>query len=235
MNQYLIVLLFVVLLPLNAVCQVSNEDLKTMLIVRDLERESRPSRSANTGLLVVGDTHYSPTWDSGSITLYREDKTYKLSAMKYEMLDFSLDILIDGKLKSLTGDHVKSFDFADSLTGIPHRFVNGKDYTRNDVPIHGFLEILCWGKLDVFSFTEVSVTDPNYNVILNTGSENYHVNKKRTLIYGPGVDLRPVSTKELTTLWDERAEEMKKFQRINKLRLSSERDLLLMVDYFNTL
>ena len=224
--------LFVVAIP---VFGQSNQDLNTLLIVRDLERESRVSRGTDTGPRMVGDPYYSDAWNSGTVVLYAENKSYKLTGIKYDMLNFGLDVLVNSKSKFLDGNHIKSFEYLDSITRLPHQFINGKDFVRDGVPIHGFLEILCWGKLDVFSFTEVSVTDPNYNVILNTGSENYHVNKKRTLIYGPGVDLRPVSTKELTEIWDERAEQMKKFQKINKLRLSSERDLLLMVDYFNTL
>lgn len=213
----------------------SNQDLNTILIVRDLERESRVSRGTTTGPRLVGSPYYSDAWNNGTVVLYAENKSYKLTGIKYDMVNFGLDVLVDGKSKFLGGNHIKSFEYIDSVTNLPHRLLNGKDFTLDGAPIHGFLEILCWGKLDVFAFTETSVTEPNYNVILNTGSENYVVKKKRTLVYGPGVDLRPMNTKELTKVWNERAAEMKKFQKINKLRLSTERDLLLMVDYFNTL
>ncbi|MBL7866129.1 MAG: hypothetical protein JNK10_14715, partial [Cyclobacteriaceae bacterium] len=63
----------------------------------------------------------------------------------------------------------------------------------------------------------------------------YQIYKKRVLLYSTATELRSLSRKELETLWSERADEMKKFQKINKLNPSRERDLMLMVDYFNTL
>ncbi|MDZ4715891.1 MAG: hypothetical protein SH819_10525 [Cytophagales bacterium] len=222
-------------LALDLTAQVSNEDLKTMMIVRDLERESRPSRARSVGPKVMGDSYYAAAWSKGSLTLYKEGRTYELSAIKYDVMNFGIDLLIDGNLKSLDGSLVKSFDYKDSLTELPHRFVNGIDYKLDGAAIHGFLEILCWGKLDVYSLTESTLLRPNYNTALAAGNENYQIVKKRSLLYGPGVDLRPLKKKEVKHLWRERDAEMKKFQKINRLSLSNERDLLLMVDYFNTL
>lgn len=235
MNRYIVVLLFVTLLPLIAVGQVSNEDLKTMLIVRDLERESRPSRSPITGPEVMGDPYYSPSWNPGTITIYKDEKTYSLSSIKYDMLDFDINVLIDGKLNSLKGNLVKSFNYTDSLTEVTHRFVNGSDFTFEGAPLRGFLEIMCWGRLDVYSFTEASLLKPSFNRALSAGNENFQIVKKKVLLYGPGVDLRPLKKKELTKLWKAKEVQMNEFQRINKLKLSKDADLLLMVDYFNTL
>lgn len=235
MKIHLLTVSILCLLTTSSYGQMGNEDLKTLLIVRDLERESRSSRSALTGPKVVGDPYYSDKWNNTVFVLYAEGKTYRLPMVKYDMLNFGLDILADSKLKFLDGNLVKSFEYKDSVTNVPHRFLNGKDFMRDWVPIHGFLEILCWGKIDVFSFTETSVTNPNYNVILNTGSEDYQIVKRRILLYGSGANLRSMNKKELEALWSQKESEMKKFQRINKLNLSKERDLLLMVDYFNTL
>jgi hypothetical protein len=206
-----------------------------MSIVRDLERESRPFRSGNLGPEVVGDPYYASNWSSGSVTLYRENKTYKLPEIKFDMLNYGIDLILDKNFKSLDGNLVQSFELIDSITGISHRFVNGKDFTRDGVPIRGFLEILCWGKLDVYAFIETSLLRPNYNTAIGSGSENYQVAKKRFLLYSPGTELRPLGKKELTKLWSETDAQMKEFQKVNHLSLSKDRDLLLMVDYFNTL
>lgn len=235
MNRSVLIFFVLVYIPLNAVSQISNTDLKTIMIVRDLERESRPSRSAASGPGVQGDPYFTTFWCSGSITLYRESKMYKLPKMKYDMLNFGIDILLEDKLKSLDGSVIQSFDFLDSLTNMPHRFLNAKDFTREGVPISGFLEVLCWGKLDVYVLNETNLLKPNYNATLSSGSEDYQIVKKRTLLYGPANALRPMNKKELAKIWAEKETEMKNFQRINKLSLSRERDLLLMVDYFNTL
>jgi hypothetical protein len=234
MNYLFRVLIFV--LPLNAVGQVSNEDLKTMRIVSDLERESRPSRSGVMGPEVEGSQYYSPSWNAGSLTLYRENKTYELKGLKYDMLNYGIDILFDkGVVKSLDGNMVQTFEYKDSLTNLPHRFVNAKEFTREGAPIRGFMEVLCWGKVDVYSFTETTLLRPNYNTAIGSGNQNYVISKKRVLLYSPGTELRPLNKKDLTKIWAEREVEMKKFQKVNKLNLSKERDLMLMVDYFNTL
>ena len=235
MKRFLGTYLFCLALPLSAVCQTSNADMRTLAIVRDLERESRPGRSARLGPQVVGDPYFSPNWCDGSVTLYRENKTYKLPEIKFDMLNYGIDLIIEKNFKSLDGSLVHSFEITDSITGIPHRFVNGKEFTRDGVPIRGFLEILCWGKLDVYALVETSLLRPNYNTQIQSGSENYTVSKKRIILYSPGTELRPMNKKEVSKLWSEKEVQMKEFQKVNKLSLSKDRDLLLMVDYFNTL
>lgn len=235
MRIFVVVLFVLGFLPLYVVGQTGYEDLKTMRLVGDLERESRPFRSGGNGPEVEGSPYYSSSWNSGSLTLYRENKMYELKGLKYDMLNYGIDILFDKNVKSLDGNMVQTFEYKDSLTNIPHRFVNGKDFTRNGTPIRGFLEVLCWGKIDVYSLTETTLLRPNYNTAIGSGNENYVISKKRVLLYSPGTELRPLSKKELTKIWSEREEEMKKFQKVNKLNLSRERDLMLMVDYFNTL
>lgn len=219
-----------------SVAQISNEDLKTTMIVRDLERESRPSRSANLGPDLEGDPYMTRYWNQGRITLYRENKTYELSAIRYDVYNNGIEVLFDkNTLKSLDGKLVQSFVYTDSMTSLPRSYVNAKEYTRDGVALTGFLEVLCWGKVDVFSYTTISLLRPNYNTAIGSGNPNYQLIKKRALLYGPGAELRPLNKKELTKIWAEKEPEMTKFQKTNKLNLSRERDLMLMVDYFNTL
>lgn len=207
-----------------------------MLIVRDLERESRPGRATDLGPEIEGDPYFTPHWSAGRITLYRENKTYEISALRYDIYHNAIDILFDkATLKSLDGGFVQTFEYNDSLTNLPRKFVNGKDYTREGVAIAGFLEVLCWGKVDVFALTTATLLKPNYNTAIGSGNPNYQMAKKRVLLYGPGTELRPLNKKELSKIWAEKEAEMTKFQKTNKLSLSRERDLMLMVDYFNTL
>ncbi|GEM_PF-1606014 len=225
-------------LPYTALAQVSNEELRTMRILGDLERESRPYRSGSylNGPEVEGDPYLWPRWSPGSITLYRDSKTFELPGLKYDVLSYGIDVLFaTGSIKSLDGSLVLSFEYKDSLTQIPHKYVNGKDFKRDEVPIRGFLEVLCWGKIDVYALTTATLLKPNYNMAIGSGNPNYQIAKKRAVLYGPGVDLRTLSKKEVAKLWAEKKEAMAKFQRTNKLDLSSERGLLLMIDYFNTL
>lgn len=222
-------------LPCLVVGQVSNDDLRSMRVMQDLERESRPFRGGATDE-VEGDPYLWTRWSPGSVTLYREDKFYEIPGLKYDVLNHGIDVMFDKeRLKSLDGDLVKEFEYKDSLTQLPHRFINAKAFTRDGLPLKGFLEVLCWGKVDVYSYTEATLLKPNYNVAVGSGHKNYQISKKKSLLYSPGVDLRPLNKKELTKLWSERATEMNKFQKINKLNTSRERDLMLMVDYFNTL
>ena len=224
------------MLPLIGLAQTGAEDLKTIMIVRDLERESRPGRSANLGPEVEGDPYFTPNWSKGRITLYRENKTYELSALKYDVYNNGIDILFDkSTLKSVDGGLVHAFEYNDSITNLPRRFVNGQDYTRDGVAISGFLEVLCWGKVDVFAWTTATLLRPNYNTAIGSGNPNYQIIKKRVLLYSPGTELRPLNKKELSKIWAEKGTEMSRFQKVNKLSLSRERDLMLMVDYFNTL
>jgi hypothetical protein len=236
MKHCLLSLVILVGIPCMVVGQVSNEELRAMRVLGDLERESRPYRSGNNGSEVEGDPYLWPRWNPGTITLYRENKTFDIPGFKYDVLNGGFDVLFGpDRIKFLDGNLVQEFEYKDSLTQLPHRFVNAKDYTRGGVQIRGFLEVLCWGKVDVYAFVEATLLKPNYNMALGSGNKNYQISKKRALLYSPGSDLRPLSRKELSKLWRERETEMAKFQRINKLNPSRERDLMLMIDYFNTL
>lgn len=232
-----IVIAALVVLPLIAVGQTSNTEMRTMLMANDLALRTRQlGGGGNTGTMVEGDPYYAQTWNEGSVTLYRDSKTFDLPGMKYDVLNYGIDILFDPTtLKSLDGGVVQSFEYKDSLTSVPHRFVNGKDYMLDGAPIKGFLEVLCWGKIDVYSYTEATLLKPNYNMAIGSGSKNYQISKKKALLYSPGTDLRPLNKKELSKIWSEKQAEMTKFQKINKLSLGKERDLMLMIDYFNTL
>lgn len=206
-----------------------------MSMVRDLDRESKPFRKADTGPEVEGDPYLWTSWSPGTITLYRENKTYDIVGMKYDVLYDGLDIMLDDQVKSLDGGLVQAFNYKDSLNQLPHRFVNGKDFTRAGVPVKGFLEVLCWGKVDVYQFVEATLLKPTYNMQVQSGNKNYQITKKKVLLYSTSVELRPLDKKDLQKLWSERAEEMTKFQKVNKLNPSRDRDLMLMIDYFNTL
>lgn len=207
-----------------------------MRILGDLERESRPYRSGSSGPEVEGDPYLWTSWSPGSVTLYRENKTFELAGLKYDVLNYGIDVYFDAdRIKSLDGNLVQAFEYKDSLTQLPHRYVNAKDFTRDGVAVRGFLEVLCWGKVDVYAFTEAILLKPNFNMALGSGNKNYQISKKKVLLYSPGSELRPLNRKELEKLWSERAAEMNKFQKVNKLNPSRERDLMLMVDYFNTL
>lgn len=231
------VVILLLVLPYAAVGQVSNVEMRTMRLLSDLERESRPFRSNSAnGPEVEGDTYLWKTWSPGTLTLYQESKTYQLTGIKYDVLNNGLDIYFDrNNIKSLDGNLVQAFDYSDSLNQLPHRFVNGKDFTRNGAPVRGFLEVLCWGKIDVYAYTDATLLKPNYNMAIGSGNANYQIVKKRTLLYSPATELRTLNRKELEKIWSERKAEMDKFQKINKLNPSKERDLMLMIDYFNTL
>ncbi len=230
------VVIFIMAIPCIALGQVSNIEMRTMRLLGDLERESRPYRSGNNGPEVEGDPYLWTNWSPGSVTLYRESKTYDLAGLKYDVLNYGIDVWFDKeRIKSLDGNLVQAFEYRDSLTQVPHRFINAKDFTRDGVPVKGFLEVLCWGKVDVYSFTEATLLKPNYNMAIGSGNKNYLISKKKVLLYSPGTELRSLSKKELSKIWHEREAEMNKFQKVNKLNLSRERDLMLMVDYFNTL
>lgn len=222
-------------LPFVAVGQVSNQDLRTMLIARDLERESRLSRGSDVGPNVEGDPYLSATWNTGNLTLYAENKTYRVELLKYDLINNSIDVMLERSIRTLDGNLVAAFEYADSLTNLPHRFLNGKDFTYNGTPITGFLEVLCWGKVDVYQITKASVLRPNFNPAVGSGNMNFQIVKKKSLVYGPAQTLRELDKKELAQLWKEKEEAMKLFQKTNKLNPSKERDLMLMIDYFNTL
>ena len=128
------------LLTTTLLAQSGNEDLKTQLIVRDLERESRPARSVPTGPKVIGDPYLTTYWNKGTVTLYREDKTFNLTAIKYDVANFTVDVLINKEQRALDGSIIRTFHYTDSVTQLPHHFVNGKNFERDSVPIRGFLE-----------------------------------------------------------------------------------------------
>jgi hypothetical protein len=228
--------LLLAILPRIVAGQVSNEELKAMRIASDLERESRPFRSGSVGPEVDGDPYLWAHWGPGSVTLYRESKTFPLPGLKLDVLNHGIDIFFEPtKIKSLDGNLVQTFEYRDSLTRVPHLFVNAKDFTREGTPLRGFLEVLCAGKVNVFAYVEATLLKPNYNMAIGSGNKNYQISKKRTLFCSVGPELLPLKKKELSKLWGEREAEMARYLKVNNLNYSRERDLILMVSYFKDL
>lgn len=235
MKQVLIILYLISSLPLSAVCQLGNEDLRTMMIVRDLERESRPFRTKDNGPGVTGDPYYSPFWNKGSVTIYREEKKFELPAIRYDVFHNSVEVQVGTIPKSLDGKLVRSFEYADSVTNQVHRFVNGRDFELDGAPLTGFLEVLSFGKLGLYSYTTMTLLSPNYNKALVAGREDYHISKKTNLLFGSGKTLIHLTKKDLAKAWGEQAPAMQKYQKVNRLTLSSERDMTFLFEYFNGL
>jgi hypothetical protein len=212
------------------------KEIKVNRRITELGDELLHRSSLDSQLIAVGDPYLTGAWNAGTITLYRNSATYAAPKFKYDVFNNGVDILLeDNSIRSLRGDVIQSFLYSDSLTHAPHRFINAKGFTLEGHPLSGFLEVLCWGKVDVYAFVEVANLKPARETGVRTGNRMYEITKSRVLVYSPGTELRQLDRRELSRIWSEREAEMMRFQKVNKLDPSREGDLMLMIDYFNTL
>lgn len=95
--------------------QISNDDLRNSRIIADLDRVSRPSQLRNAFVRLEGNPYYSKTWNRGRIQLYDNAQNYSIEALRYDGLNCCLEFAMNGSIKALDCQRVRSFEYVDSL------------------------------------------------------------------------------------------------------------------------
>lgn len=185
--------------------------------------------------VVVGDPYLDANWQKSTVLL-SDDKLLEGYPVRYDIQSRKLEVKSKYGIKVLEARRVKSFVSLDSLNNTPKYFINStrfKDEKGNVT--EGFFEVLSDGKLPLFKSVSVEMKPANYRPELNMGSREDKILKKVKYYYMKDQNIFevPSNAKKLGVIFGDRAEEIQKFIKTNKLSLKEELPLKTVFDKYN--
>jgi hypothetical protein len=187
---------------------------------------------------IVGNAYLNPDWKRTAFLLYDNDKMIEGYSSRYEIDRDQFEILASGTVKVLHGKKVKSFVWVDSLTRIPHYFVNGSDFKdENNISLSGFYEVLTEGALSLLAKTEVVVKKSSYSVAFDMGNRDTRISKKTVFLYTENGKIKevPSARKKLLPVFGQHASAVDRFIRVNTLSLTEAAHLKAVFEHHNSL
>lgn len=183
----------------------------------------------------IGDNYLNKEWNQATFLLYQSEKMIEGYPAKFDIQSDLFEVKTKNGIKILDNSKVKNVVWIDSLTSLPHYFVNGKEYRIEGVPSSGILEILVDGIFPLFKKTELLVKEPTYNVAFDVGSRDKKIIQKEIIYYGKDKDLiRVKNKKDVLAAAGDRAAEVEAFVKSNKLGLNKETDVKRVFEFLNS-
>lgn len=219
-------------IPNNVRTQLSMERLSRMNFNRIensvIGLEAPPGR-------VIGDTYLDPKWNMGSVIIADKNTLVEGYLMKYDIKAQNVEIKTQTGVRLLDVKKVGQLVWMDSITKLPHYFVNAAKYKDDGVPMIGLMEVLVDGQKTLFKKTKLNIKQPTYVAALDAGSRDTEIYKKTNFFYNNGEEVFEIKSKKkfIESLGDD-GDEIEKFMKENRLDAKSEGDLMKVFEYYNS-
>lgn len=183
----------------------------------------------------VSEVYVDVQWKRSSVALYGNDNLLDGFPVRYDLKANSLEFNVNNEVKVLDVRKVKSMVWLDSLSNYPHNFVNGKEFTLNNIPLTTLLEVLAEGKLNLYKQFTYWIRPPDFNPALNSGSPDERIYVTEHFLYGGDKILTeaPSKKKALPAIFGDQAAAVKNFMKERDLSASKENDLIAIFEYYN--
>lgn len=184
---------------------------------------------------VIGDTYLDPKWNMGSVMIADKNALVEGYPMKYDIKGQNVEIKTAAGVRLLDIKKVGHLVWLDSLTQIPHYFVNASKYKNDGVPMIGLIEVLVDGEKSLFKKTNLNVKQPTYVPALDVGSRDTEIYKKSVFCYNNGLDIVEIKSRKkfIESLGDAGAE-IGNYIKENRLDVKTEADLRQIFEYYNS-
>jgi len=186
---------------------------------------------------VVGDPYLNKTWNSIAIAMYNSDNLLEGYVSKLDLLNDELDIYFPSGLRTIKGDRIKSFVWSDSISGKISHFVNGREFSRDDLKFEGFYEVVVEGNISLLKRTMAVIHYSDYNEVLQIGRRDHLIKHYLTNYYFIDGTLNeiPKTVKKLLPIFGDQDNAMKNFIKENGLSLDQPHHLEAIFIHFNKL
>jgi hypothetical protein len=184
---------------------------------------------------VVGDTYADSKWNMGSVMITNKNSMVEGYLMKYDVKGQVVEIKTPNGVRLLDVRNVGNMVWLDSITHQPHYFVNAANYTEDNTPLVGLLEVLVDGNRSLFKKTVIQTKQPTYNIALDAGSRDTEIFKKAAYYYNSGSALVLIKNKKkfLEGLGEQR-KDVETYMKENKLDVKSADELAKIFAYYNS-
>jgi hypothetical protein len=183
---------------------------------------------------LVGTVFYADDWVSGEVELYN-GLIIKNMPINYDIQNNALNLKFSEGIRLLNGESVKNFNINNDFNQIS--FINCKEFKNNKLLTSGFYKQLSIGKVVILEKVYIKTVKSNYNVALGVGDLNDKLVKeyKYFIFTANEVQKLPKSKKSRLELFKDQKANIDSY--IKKESLSSKKveDLIIIVDYYNSL
>lgn len=187
----------------------------------------------------VAEVYLDPSWKKSTVAIYGSDNLLDGYPTRYDLKANALEFNINKEVKVLEARRVKAMVWLDSLTNIPHNFINGKEYTVNGIPLNSLLEVLTEGKMTLYKEYRYWIKKPDFNPALNAGSVDERIYKEFAYYYANGVEKAlvrvPEKKKAFPAIFGDKAESVKGYLKSQGLSIDKDDDLVRVFEYYNSL
>ena len=216
---------------------------KNMRAENTLDRLSDKGGLSNSDLLygipmdpgtVVGDNYLNKNWNVATILLYQTEAMIEGYPVKYDIRSNMLEFNSKYGIKVLSAEKVKNLVWIDSLTSEPHYFVNGAEFSKDQVTSRGLLEVVVDGTLPLLLKTELVVKQPTYNAAMGSGSKDLKIYKKEIFLYAMDKNMMEIKNKKnVLQAAGSRAPEVETYIKENKINVNKLQGLKQVFELLN--
>ncbi|MBY0434793.1 MAG: hypothetical protein K2U26_11840 [Cyclobacteriaceae bacterium] len=185
----------------------------------------------------INEVYLDEAWKLSSIKIYDSENILEGYKVRYDLRSNVIEFNLKDQTKILDARKVKTLIWLDSLSNISHYFVNGKDFTFNDVPLTSLIELISEGQVSLYKEYSFWVKKADYMAALDVGSHDEKLYKRNKLYYGVGTTLKevPKKKKEFIKIFGEKESMIDTFMKTNGLSVSKEMEVIQVFDYYNSL
>ena len=183
---------------------------------------------------IIGDNYLDKKWNAATVLLYQSETMLEGYLVKYDVKNDVLEFNTSSGIKVLDGRKVKNMVWVDSLTALPHYFVNGAEYKINGVAGYGLLEVVVDGTAPLLKKAEIFVKKPDYHPALSVGSRNTEILQKEVFLYAKDGKLIKIKNKaDVISAAGDRGKEAEKFIKVNQLNVNKPLGLVRAFEFIN--
>jgi hypothetical protein len=184
---------------------------------------------------VVGDYYFDKKWNNATILLYQSETMIEGYPVKYDLHNHLIEIKSSLGIKVLDVRKIKNMVWIDSLSRIPHYFVNGAEYKVEGVQGNGLLEVLVDGKTPLLKRDQLYIKAPTYNVALDAGSRDTKIFHQFSYFYAKEAELYKIKGKKEITAATDSPAVIEEYIKNEKIKVNKESGLIKVFEYINKL
>jgi hypothetical protein len=181
----------------------------------------------------IGSIYYNDEWSTCTFTILENNQTVDGYLARYNIYFDELDIKTPTGEKAIDSKKIRNFTIGEITKS---KFINSSDYTLDDAPLKGFLQVLVDGPVPLFKRHTLIIKEPDYHPALNAGSHDSKIIKNSDLLYASDNKLlKAKGKKKILASFGDKASQVENYLKENPASFTEEDGLIKIFTYYNSL
>lgn len=150
-------------------------------------------------------------------------KEYLFRQMRYDAFEQDIEVILEEKVRYIRGIDLTAFSLIDK--GKKLYFINADSYTFKGVKLHGFVQLIEVGNLQVLKRVKIEILSSNYNIALSVG-HNYDklIRKTEYFFARKGVLYQIKNRKDIYRFFSKMNFDAKVFMKQNRIKFRRKKE-----------